>query len=228
MMLPNRMDVAGDHKHSGGDPILRSFDDGKRRVFACGGLHYLRGNRAPYFSLTMSSWTFENGRMRDETFGCSHEELLARWPELAPLAALHLSAYPSGAPMHSAENGFYQLAGYAGGMGEKYHAGNANSYGEPSTPEACLTSLAAHVRLPVEALRPQMDELLTSARRLAALKSYKIAPGVIHAERAEGNEARRLFGEWTLAQSPRWAREAAACVEALGIRFYYGDRLPAE
>jgi hypothetical protein len=221
------MYVSGDHKHSSGDPILRRFDDGKRRVYACGGLHYLRGNRAPHFSLTIHSWTFKDGRKHEDIFGCGHEELLQRWPELAPLAALHLSEYPSGAPMHAVENGFYQLAGYAGGLGEHYHAGNAPSHGgTPPTPETCLASLARHVRLPVEVLRPQMDSLLDGARRSAAEYGYRVAPTTIQANRAEGFEARKRFAAWIDAQRERWAREAVECVAALDIRFYYGEPMP--
>jgi hypothetical protein len=64
------------------------------------------GNQAPYFSLTGE--IYERGRVT--TAGCIHEELLAIWPDLAQLAALHLST-EDGVPMHALENARY-FAGF--------------------------------------------------------------------------------------------------------------------
>jgi hypothetical protein len=49
-------------------------------------LHQLKGN-ASYFSITADE--YENQRF--VAGGCMHEAILARWPDLAPLVALHLS-----------------------------------------------------------------------------------------------------------------------------------------
>jgi hypothetical protein len=224
MTLPNRMDVPGDHPHLHGDPILRSFDDGKRRVFALGGLHYLSGNRRPFFSLTMASWRRERGRWVEDEFGCAHEELLHLWPDLAPLAALHLSD-DDGQPMHATENGFYWLAGYAGGAGQRYHGGN----GTPEkSREECLEVWARLVRLPLEDARREVDSLVARAEVEAARRLYQVEPGVTFANAARGAALREMHARWIEDQRERWREDARACIEALGIPFYYGDRLPAE
>jgi hypothetical protein len=71
-----------------------------------GGLHYLKGNTAPYFSITGEG--YENGR---EAFGgCCHDEILKHCPQYADLVALHLSDM-DGAPMYAVENGFFHLGG---------------------------------------------------------------------------------------------------------------------
>jgi hypothetical protein len=59
-------------------------------------------DQKPYFSLT--GRIVENGR--ESVSGAIHEEILAAFPELADIAALHLSDI-DGKPMHSFENGKY-------------------------------------------------------------------------------------------------------------------------
>lgn len=60
------------------------------------------GNQKPYFSLT--------GRIvikgRESVSGAIHDEILKAFPQLADIAALHLSDI-DGKPMHSFENGKY-------------------------------------------------------------------------------------------------------------------------
>jgi hypothetical protein len=70
-----------------------------------GGLHYIKGNGKPYFTLTADG--FDHG---SEFGGCCHELILKHFPEFADLAALHLSDI-DGVPMHALENGFYLLGG---------------------------------------------------------------------------------------------------------------------
>lgn len=60
---------------------------------------YIKGNSAPYFSVT----GFTTG-----ICGCCHEDLLKRWPELRPIIDLHLSD-DTGMPMYAVENGYYWL-----------------------------------------------------------------------------------------------------------------------
>jgi len=60
------------------------------------------GNQKPYFSLT--GRVVENGR--ESVSGAIHKEILAAFPELDDLAALHLSDM-DGKPLHSFENGKY-------------------------------------------------------------------------------------------------------------------------
>jgi len=62
------------------------------------------GNDYPYVSLT-GEISRNDKRFRDPiiTCGCIHEEILHHFPQLAPLAAVHLSA-ADGQPMHSEAN----------------------------------------------------------------------------------------------------------------------------
>jgi hypothetical protein len=65
------------------------------------------GNEYPYFSLT-GNIIRQDKRYRDPYLmgGCIHEEILHHFPQLAPLAAVHLSA-ADGQPMHSEANARY-------------------------------------------------------------------------------------------------------------------------
>lgn len=60
------------------------------------------GNQLPYFSLT--GRVVRNGQ--EEISGACHDEILAAFPQLADIAALHLSDM-NGLPMHSFENAKY-------------------------------------------------------------------------------------------------------------------------
>lgn len=90
------------------DPILSSKRLANGNRFKVhGGLHYIKGNTAPYFSLTYEETT---ARGRDEGGGAGHDVILKHFPGFADLAALHLSDI-DGAPMYALENGFYHLGG---------------------------------------------------------------------------------------------------------------------
>ena len=86
----------------------------KNYIEATAILHKI-GNQKPYFSLT--GRVVENGR--ESVSGAIHDEILKAFPQLADIAALHLSDI-DGKPMHSFENGKY-WAGFT-----KYDAGNSN------------------------------------------------------------------------------------------------------
>jgi hypothetical protein len=67
----------------------------------------LNGNKFPYFSLT-GNIIRQDKRYRDPYLmgGCIHEEILSYFPQLAPLAAVHLSG-ADGQPMHAEANARY-------------------------------------------------------------------------------------------------------------------------
>lgn len=75
--------------------------DPRNYIEATAILHKI-GNQKPYFSLT--GRIVEKGR--ESVSGAIHSEILAAFPELADIAALHLSDI-DGLPMHSFENGKY-------------------------------------------------------------------------------------------------------------------------
>lgn len=69
--------------------------------------------QAPYFSVTAELWDSQgwyerggpDGRMR--ACGCLHDDILAAFPKLAPLVALHLADATTGEPNYAFENGWY-------------------------------------------------------------------------------------------------------------------------
>jgi hypothetical protein len=65
------------------------------------------GNEYPYFSLT-GEISRNDKRFRDPIIacGCIHDEILHHFPQLAPLAVVHLSA-PDGQPIHAEANARY-------------------------------------------------------------------------------------------------------------------------
>ena len=171
------------------------------KLTATAELNYIRGNSAPYFSLTADGREKRGGCWRESFSGCCHDEILAQWPDLAPLAALHLSDI-DGAPMYAFENGWYALAGTAD-YGERYHRGN-------STPaldaEQCLQSFANHCRISLDEAREIAD----------ACKAAKLA--VLDLPASEWRKAARaVWMERCDAMRPRWAAEAKSAIEQFGL-----------
>lgn len=183
-------------------PTLRTAqwtdESGARmRMKVEGGLHYIRGNRAPHFSLTATTW--RNGR--EDGGGCMHELILEHFPELSDMAAMHLSDI-DGLPMHDAANGWYWLAGYFGGAGERYHGGNST----PSkSPEDCLQIWADHVRLSLEEARTAAESIKT---------------------KWNWPDMKTAHTAFIAAQIGRWKEEAKACIEKHKL-VVYGDKWEA-
>ena len=88
-------------KHQYKMKLTTKNQDPKNYIEATAILHKI-GNQKPYFSLT--GRVVENGR--ESVSGAIHGEILAAFPQLADIAALHLSDI-DGVPMHSFENGKY-------------------------------------------------------------------------------------------------------------------------
>lgn len=176
------------------------------------GLHHIQGNERPYFSVTAE---VRHPRANDcNAFGCLHEDVLQHWPKLAPVVALHLCD-DDGAPMHAAENAWYALAGYYGGAGERYHAGNSEGNFpipperiDPAKPwrtleyrlptfDECLERFAEHVRVPVGEARTLAD-------------GWRVQ---VHQALMAGTEPpklKMLMAAWLETQRPRWKAEAEA------------------
>jgi hypothetical protein len=143
------------------------------------------GNAFPHFSVTGEISTAAERRRGDfQVGGCIHDEILAAWPVVWPLVALHLSASPSGEPMHAEANGFYWLAGcVTGGLGEDYHGGSGRG---AKTPDECLAILAKHLRL--------------------NLPSAELAVSTV----AGSSNPKAAFSALVEGLRPRWKAEAAA------------------
>lgn len=104
------------------DPrLLASRQDSKKVadgfLVADSKLHLLGGNARPHFSVTGELWKTEGAYRRGNesgllTCGAIHDEILAGFPELAPVVAVHL-ADDDGVPMHAVANGWYFYSGAA-------------------------------------------------------------------------------------------------------------------
>lgn len=81
-------------------PVLRELRTVDRILKAVGGLHYIKSNVVPYFSLTCEEYVRRGESWQEGVSGAAHDLLLRTWPELAPLVALHPSDI-DGVPMHS-------------------------------------------------------------------------------------------------------------------------------
>lgn len=196
------------------DPVLRIFDNGKIRVLALGGLHYIRGNSKPYFTLTLESYTRKsNGRLIEDTFGIAHDVLVERWPELKPLADLHCADI-DGMPMHALDNGWYWLQGSheqfhkIGG----YHGANGSNF--RSTDE-CLAVFAKLYRLPIEEAKEIQTTVLMSYLNLTT-KYARIW------ERAGKDQCKARLAQWVEHLTPRWKAQADDCIANLKL-VVFGD-----
>ena len=194
------------------DPLLARFttsSDGYRNatVSVHGGLHYLRGNSSPHFSLTCD--IYEGGR--DVGGGAAHELILKGAPHLAPLARMHLSDM-DGKPMHSSANAFYWLAGACvNGLGQRYHGGNSDP---KRSADDCLRIFADHVRIPIE----QAHEV-----RAMVQAAHDAVPFYARTYEGKGGPvASAALAEWCEAQHVRWANEARECIDSLKLQVF-GD-----
>lgn len=160
----------------------------KAQIKVEAGLHYLRGNERPYFSVTGK--VFIPGNNDCEFCGQIHDLLLPLFPRLAPVMALHLSD-DDGTPTYATGNAWYWLAGYYGGADQQYHGGNSMTVRR--SPAECLRIFAEYVRVPLETARELADWW-----------------------RSDDNwpATQRWCQQWVETQKPRWYHEAT---EAIGI-----------
>lgn len=188
-------------------------DAGKNGVIQVeAGLLYIQGNRRPYFSIS-AAIARTSARLRSGDWESSgRDPIEAVWPELRPILALHVSD-DLGVPMHAEANGWYQLAGYYGGAGERYHAGNLkrqiwkpdgtfDGFREPTADE-CLASWADHIRISVDGARAIADGWRDSAQY--QLKFGSIARSFL----------RNQHQQFITNQIDRWREEAEAGIRLL-------------
>lgn len=174
----------------------------------------LNGNQHPHFSVTGEIGTkrqLETGNW--QCGGCIHEEIVKRWPTIAPIIALHLSNADDGEPMHAEANGYYWLAGVVGGLGEQYHGGNGS---DGRSPEKCLSILADHLRISQDEAKQISDQVKNAYD--GAFQSYEAPPTGPTLNRLDpwkgdrlktaSNTAKNVFHDFVNAQRDRWQREA--------------------
>ena len=134
-------------------PIYKQVSLGSGILTIYAGLHYIRGNPAPFFSLTAES--------EEYGYGMLHDLILEHCPELAPLADLHLSDI-NGVPMHAVENGWYWLKGAAGDQGSFF----SESINSEEEPEKCMQMLAKHLRISNAEAQKLIQETTRSVKRV--------------------------------------------------------------
>lgn len=170
------------------------------RLEVRGGLHFIKANKSPHFSITgdiTKPWPCRDNFIAG---GCLHEEIQKHFPNrFSDLIALHLSNL-EGEPMHAAANGLYWLAGAEAGthdhFGQRYHGGNSTP---AKSPAECL-SIGARL------LRVSEDEALALLSRM----------------RSHG-DPREVIKAYAEEQRPRWKAEADAAIKAHNLAVY-GDK----
>ncbi len=162
-------------------------------------LSYLKGNSAPYFSLTADlDEQAKNGRWREVAGGCMHDEIAKRAPKFAPLIPLHLSDI-YGVPMHAAGNANYMANGGCW-IGSQWLPLEA-SYRTRATDEQCRERLARHLRI-------NGDEAAMLWREWAG---YRGSPSGY-------KQGVAAMVEIVEANKPRWLREAQEAIRAFDLR----------
>jgi len=187
------------------DPILagpKEYTKGGQtyRITVRGGLHYIRGNSQPYFSVTADiDEKTRGGRWRDHSGGCCHDEIVRVFPSLAPLVSMHLR-HMDGAASAGGGNAFYWI------MGGQFFP--ANSWMADNTAEEKRREYVANeLQLP----RAESDAIFD------AFKIYAISPSMIVEGRA------RFMREIVEPSRQRWADNAAFVIQHFGLQIY-GDR----
>jgi len=173
-----------------------------------GGLHYIAGNRALYFSLT---YTQHRKGFPGQCYSgdAGHDVILRYFPRFADLAALHGSDI-DGVPMHAEANGWYWLAGALGGADERYHGGGFHPFlGDGKSEPECLAIFAKECRITLG-------------------EADVIASRVLSRQEAFGwGGARQLWAAMMADMRPRWKAEAEAAIARHNLHVY-GDTWPRE
>jgi hypothetical protein len=141
----------------------------------------------PCFSVTYTEYE----RNRDIAGGCNPENpelVVAHFPELAGVVALHLSD-AQGVPMHCEANGWHWLA---------KAAGIAQAYAPQQSVAVCYDILARHLRLS----HREATDIVQSTKTIARQDSPAIA--------------RENFVIWIEDLKPRWLAEAQAAQTTYG------------
>ena len=174
---------------------------GRYKLTVYGGLHFIKGNSAPYFSLTC--WS------EADWGGANHGKILELFPQLSDLASLHLSDM-WGVPMYAEAKGFYWVEGAFGGLGYPYHGGSGDS---GKAPAECLAAFNRHMRF-------SECQAAEAWRDLSTLRDHYQESGAGPREvRSRLEErVRAMVG----AQTTRWREEARACIAKHGL-VIYGD-----
>lgn len=182
---------------------------GKRATLTANIELHAIGEQAPYFSLTGE---VQIPRRRDcEACGCIHEDILAAWPDLADVAALHLSDV-DGVPMHAEANGWYWLAGYLGVA--RTFTNRTNRNGDPLPDRTEYTSATA------EFLRDTPLAIFARHIRTSEDEASRLASRIVRATVRGLDDPHGLYAAWAReceSMIPRWKSEADAAIAHHGL-----------
>jgi hypothetical protein len=185
--------------------IYESEYDGRVRFTVEGGLHYIKGNIAPYFSLTYWERTT---RGRDIGGGAGHDTILQHFPKYADMAALHLCDI-DGAPTSTVENGLYYLGATEW---QGFDAGAVSRHFRISESDAL--TLARDI---FGIYFSPTVGVIADKPRYGRSKFYSVAVA----------DARTKLVAWVDSQRARWKAEADSCIAKHGL-VVYGDNWPIE
>ena len=204
------------------------------RITVHGGLHYIRGNSAPYFTITADQYRkCGNGRWVEDSFGCLHELIERLWPgKFTDLIAMHLS-HIDGEPTHSAENGWYFARGGTW-FGARWLDADGPKYGTPATFRDSVRSVMRHFRIN----RKQAIKLVALGResvrqdrqrhaaadwdRLNAVPIASYGPRPL----VDGGSYKGEFMRRVATYTERFSEEAQACIDNHGL-VVFGDKWQA-
>jgi hypothetical protein len=184
-----------------------------------GGLHYIKGNSKPYFSIT--TWSHRLGfRGQCQSGGADHDTIEKLWPgKFSDLIALHLHDI-DGAPMSAEANGWYDLAGALGGMDERYHRGNSKMNmpceAPPGKPWQTTESR--------EPTRIECLEMFADANMLDILTARAFTEKIAF---CTPRFARQMWRDYLETLRPMWQEKANTCIARHSL-VVYGDKWPRE
>lgn len=169
-----------------------------------------KGNRKPYFSLT--GGVYQNGR--DYMYGCIHEEILKHYPDLKPLADLHLCDM-DGCPSHEGGNVFYWLQqSLRNEYGTKIRTRYQQDYEKHKDAEYYLKLFCSDMRI-TEAqgieYREYAEKLFSEPSRMVQLCGAAAEAVTIDIFKAWWN---RSYEE----QKPRWKAEAEFAIKEFDVK----------
>lgn len=157
----------------------------------------------------------KNGVWMEDSFGCMHDTIAARFPELAPFIKWHLTS--SDGPMYYLENTLYHVLEHGPTYAWVYYTGLQDPLKILEIKEQLLGYEKAAIAKQAEGqpgYRVKWDETRAKVRNLDAARSSAVWPDATDEELTAPGLKERLQ-----ARLPRLMEEFKAAVESLGFTF---------
>ena len=196
------------------EPILATAnEDTRERITVKGGLYFIRGNSAPYFTITAEQ----------PGLGiCGHDDIERIFPgRFTDLIALHLCK-SDGVPMHAAANALH----FTGGTGRfeltqtGIFASGLETLLKRHDKAGCLADAKRMLGIEEDACRVWKPWQAPDAAQLARHLRIDLE----HAQRiCADNPDKAFFEALVEGLKPRWKAEAEACIAKHGL-VVFGDK----